>query len=469
MRPDHRAGAKAAPDKLFSRAISFVLALCLCAALCVGGALAADMEDGSGIITCETASDEMLGAYVCVTVSDRTPYVFVPTGAGSADASDYSTVAQMAASYGARWGITAAVNGGIFYNAGTPTQYCFSYKQPDGMVIAGGVVLKSTESIDHSECDILVIDEDGGIGWTEYWADADALTAGTGHYYDMYGRPVTGKRIVSAVTGFVPILVGGAPVYDENDELLHGYDNYVGHYAQSAVRQIIGVKEDGTIVLLSNLTGWTLEQAAKAALREDCVFAYNLDGGGSAETVLVEEDGSVRIVREQSRGERTMPTYIVFTDDDSVPVSAIPLFITASQNKELPAGAALSDIAAALTVNEYLLGADGSISTRVLHSAQASAGVSLSHAVVDASGEIRRTSVSPPGELYYVKSEADTALSLKNNANTRADGAYYDYSTGFVVSSQDDLTGPGEKRVEITYAPGVGFSPLTVAVPVLLT
>ena len=49
-----------------------------------------------------------------------------------------------------------------------------------------------------------IADEDGNVGWTDFYADADALARGNGYYYDIHGNKVTGKKIVSAVTGFVP-------------------------------------------------------------------------------------------------------------------------------------------------------------------------------------------------------------------------------------------------------------------------
>lgn len=438
-------------------------------------------EDGpaNGMVVYRSLNDPALGSYACVTVTGLTPYVFSPEGAGSADAGDYTNVLAMAELYGEELGIVAAINGGIFYNAGTDTQYCFYYKEADGVVIADGVVLKSTESIDHTECDILVIDEDGGVGWADYYADADALAAGTGRYYDMYGNIVTGKKILSAVTGFVPIVIAGVSVYDPADELLSGYDNYVGHYGQSAVRQVFGVRDDGTCVILTNTSGWTLADAADVAVAQGCVFAYNLDGGGSAETVLAyhTDDGyNVSDLHSQTRGTRSMPTFLVFTASDRAPVSAVPWGLEAQLDEiRFSAGTELGDIARRLTVWELFDNADGGQSRRILYSRQGvdNTDVPVEHVVIGgASGfeqtEEKKQSVSPNGWLYYVKTDSDTALSLRNNANTRANGAYYDYSTGYTLTTDDDLTTPGAKTIRLSYNPGGGYDTLSTELCIMM-
>ena len=427
---------------------------------------------------------ENLGAYECVVISGLVPSVFVPTGACGESEADYSTVTEMMQTYGEQYGIAAAINAGIFYNNGTELQYCFPYKQGDGVIISGGVVLKSTESIDHTECDILVFDEDGQVGWADYYADADALVSGEGVYYDMYGNEVAGKRIVSAVTGFVPILIGGRNIYDQSDAMLHGYDNYVIHYEDPNVRQVFGVRADGSYVILSNMGAWTLSGAAEAARAEQCVFAYNLDGGRSAETVLGHERNGVyevETIRKQAgREPRALPTYIIFTEPDRVPVSATPTRLEARVNEgaRFSAGVTFADIAQAITVTQYFTNINGKESSRTVYSRYGLEDEELLHCVI--SGTIyedlnysmedfarqslfprRKISTSPNGVLYYTKTAEDMKVSLINNDNTRLDGKYYDYSTGYTLWTGADLSKPGQATILAIYTPGYGQPMMT--------
>ena len=461
-------------------------ALCLAALLFASGAAAGESD---ARVTRDTVYDQVNGVYECVTVAGLKPCVFVPTGACGESPYDYTNVTRMMQTYGEAGGFAVGINAGIFYNNGTPTQYCFPYKQGDGVIISNGVVLKSTESIDHSECDILVIDEDGALGWADYFADADALVRGTGTYYDAFGRAVTGKRVVSAVTGFVPIVIGGNNVYDPNDGMLSGYHNYVNHYLIPATRQVIGVRADGVYVILSNLNGWTLNDAARAAVSQGCIFAYNLDGGGSAETVLGKyTDGgyTVSAVRPQvGAEERALPTYIVFSAEP--PVSAAPLSIEAALEggDACPAGLTIEEIALRLRVTEYFRNANGKTSARRLYSACGRSEQPLFHCVI--SGDVadyinyemdsfrhqilfprRKVSTSPQGTLYYTKSVGDMKVSLINNGNTRLDGCYYDYSAGFTLEIDGDLTVPGEVRATVSYDPGPGWDTLTAGLTITL-
>ena len=420
--------------------------------------------------------DAALGGYQYLIMENLHPYVFAPTGAGSAFSEDFTTPTELLARYGEDNRLVVAVNGGIFYDFGESEVYCFHRNEADGVVIAGGTVLKSTESIDHTQCDILVFDEDGNCGWADWYADADALAAGTGTYYDMHGAPLTGKRIISALTGFVPIVVDGKNIYDPEDEACHGYDNYVNHYARRAMRQVFGVREDGASVVLTNDRGWTLEQAAEAALALGCVFAYNLDGGASVEAAVGYDIGSGyrvdTLVRRAGESKR-LPTFLVFSTSETPPNSATPLSLLAlAGDAVFTPGVTLEEIAAALRVSEYFRNADGYVSERRLYSAQFRDPGTLTHTLLG--GESRDTAValrtdeSPAGTLYYTKTEADTARSLARNGNTRSGGAYYDYSTGFTLETEDDLTLPGTKTLTVSYVPGGGMKPLTTTLQITL-
>ena len=467
-------------NKRHMRLLRTAVVVLLAVALISLGAL------GEGVIW-NTLDDPEFGHYQLLTIADMTPYVFMPTGAGSADQDDFMSVPDMAKAYGGDLRINAAINAGIFYNNGTPEQYCFNYREADGVVIAGGVVLKSEEPLDHTGCDILVIDEYGQMGWTDYYADADALARGYGYYYDIYGRPVVGRRIISAVTGFVPVVIGGVNQYDPEDTDLSGYHNYVGHYSGKAPRQIIGVRKDGTYLIMTSNDGWTLDDAAKVALKHRCVFAYNLDGGGSAQTLRGRvETGAYEIdpvyLNEQS--PRCVPTYLIFTDSDA-PVSATPerLDVTLTSDAPLRAGCSLSDVCSRLHVEELIVNANGKTSARVLQSALTHGAEPIEHVVIGGRtkrGEtvtaadlsdrtrfpVRMTSQSPSGNLYYTKSESEQVDSIFYNGNTRPDGKYYDYSTGYTLSVEGDLSAPGEVTVTVMYAAVSGQPPLTASIAI---
>lgn len=462
-------------------ALSLLLAFSL---LCLvpGGASADDAEPRVDVKY--SGPGGAYGSYSVVTVSGMKPYVFMPTGAGSDTASDFLSVHGMIEKYGEQYHILAAINAGIFY-AGGGDQLGFHYREADGVVIAGGTVLKSTESIDHTECDIFVVDEDGNVGWADYFADADALAAGTGTYYDIYGKEVSGKKIYSAVTGFVPILVGGEVLYDPDAGMNRGYDNFVGHYFQLAQRQIFGVREDGSFALITNTTAWTLETAAEAAKAEGCVFAYNFDGGGSAGTVTgqFENNGkggpvySAQTVSRQPYNDTPQPTFIIFTDledfgSSDYPAAGIPAGITAGFNGSLKRGSGLAELAGRLTVYEQFNNANGGTSERRLYSSMCcDPDATLYHTTLGTDslsngwGETGH-SVSPDGVLYYRKTDIESLQCLRSNGNTRDGGRYYDYSTGFTLSSADDFGRPGMKTVTVSYFTGTETLETSVSVRV---
>ncbi len=435
------------------------------------------LEEEGYSVDYETISESSYGKYQVITVYGLTPSVYAPDGAGSGDLSGIMEVTEMVEKVGEEKNIMLAINSGIFYDTQSSDIYCYHGNDPDGVIIADGVVLKSAETVDHSECDILVIDEGGNVGWADYYADADALAAGESYYYDIYGEKLNGRKIRSAVTGFVPILVGGINLYDAGDAALHGYDNYVAHYTTKARRQIFGVKADGGYVILSSISDWSLSDAAKAALEQGCVFAYNLDGGTSTETVLAVKDENGFQVNQLSRmqGLNKIPAYIVFTSDNSVPVSAVPreLEVKDLAQEGYAAGTSLEDIAASLSVYEILDNDNGRTSKRRVYSKQIISDENIEHRVVGGYGSVeaatlKKTSFSPAGTLNYTKTATDQKTCLRNHGNTRQDGMYYDYSTGYTISCDDDLNTPGEKTLHFSYVPGTDMEALKADVKITI-
>ncbi|MCF0237376.1 MAG: phosphodiester glycosidase family protein [Sphaerochaetaceae bacterium] len=420
-----------------------------------------------------------------VEIKGYTPYVYIPT-VGSSDPNDIVTVSSMLDTYGKDEDVLLALNGGIFYNwsysKGT-TQYCFNIKEPDGLVIANGKVLKSTESIDHTECEALVIDAQGNMGWTDYWVDADALVLGQAYYYDIHGNKVDQKedpekyRIVSAVTGFVPILIDGVNQFNEKDELLHGYHNYVGHYTSSAQRVIIAANDESFGILQGK---WTLQEGAEEALKAGYIFAYNLDGGGSSSLYITKDtnndgfiDSSDQVTSYSALKEssRTVPTYIVFTSDNEAPQSSYPKALEVFFNSSEPLKASdsfdLYSLVKDLKVYETFTNANGSeaSSKREVFCSKTIKKTYITNEVTNSlkTNSIVKSSTVIEGINYYNKSNEKLAYGLLGkksneldvcmtfNSNTRLSGAYYDYSTGYSLSSNDDLSTKGEKIVIVSY------------------
>ena len=507
-------------------------------------------------LTYTITEDADYGAYTIVESKGYVPFVYIPASNGAETAEmvdDMATLAADLASYGARNSILAASNAGIFYNwnerNGYGYEYCFAQWEPDGIVIANGVVVKSTESIDHTECDPLVITAGGQVGWADYWVDADALVAGKAYYYDINGNKVMQSEsdpstyIESAVTGFVPILVGGNVLYDETDsdptdDKVFGLDNYVGHYAGAAARTVFAANEDGYAIICAN---GSVKQMAELAKKLGYTFAYNLDGGRSVALYVGEdtnEDGRIdpdsdnytASYKELKASSRKDPTYIVFTATNQAPVSATPKALLVDYDgTEFKAGPDLDvyDFAADLAVVEVLTNAAGNNDYRpvfshaalkseeeIQHSidkfstqssgapagqapagqapagqapagqqgqagqapagqqGQAPAGQGQAPAggqmpggssTVNNDGSVK-TSTSPAGTLYYTKSaEADydydgnpdkdeIASCARANSNNRSDNSYYDYSTGYTLSTDDDLSTAGKKTITVSYA-----------------
>ena len=476
------------------------------------------------------------GTYTIVESKGYTPFVYIPASNGSLTAdgtNDMATLATDLENYGAENSILAASNAGIFYNwnerSGYGYEYCYAQWEPDGVVIANGVVIKSTESIDHTECEPMIITAGGQVGWTDYWVDADALIAGQAYYYDINGNKVMQSEsdpstyVVSAVTGFVPILVGGNLLYDETDEDLtdnkvFGLDNYVGHYADAAARTVFAANEEGYAIICAN---GSLKQMAELAKELGYTFAYNMDGGRSVALYVGEDtngdgvidpetDSYTNSYTELKSSSRKDPTYIVFTATNEAPVSATPIeLIAIHDGTTYTAGSDLDvyTFAEDLYVMEILLNAAGNEDYRTVYSlaalkntdeiehsidkfssqssgapqgqpgqsapqgepsqqgqpGQGAGGFGGQSSSVNNDGSVK-TSTSPAGTLYYTKADGvdydgdgnadkdEIASCTKANSNNRSDNNYYDYSTGYTLSTTDDLTTAGEKTIIVSYA-----------------
>ena len=181
-----------------------------------------------------------------------------------------------------------AINGGIFTSS----------TSPDGIVIENGVVLKNEQTTSHPNCKPLTIDANGTLGYAEADADANELVA---------------NGIVSAVAGFMPIIL-------DYEVVPSSEWNSVSHYTQNAQRQIIGQWGCGDYAIITcegrsshNSDGWTMAEAQEICIKHGLKFAYNLDGGGSTETMLGYKH--INTIYDNIDG-RKVPTFIVFNGKD---------------------------------------------------------------------------------------------------------------------------------------------------------
>jgi exopolysaccharide biosynthesis protein len=225
------------------------------------------------------------------------PYVYAPNnGHGEAASSAIAKLKNTKA--------LVVINAGAFEKDGRAT----------GTTITGGSVLTTGES-----CTSLVIGQNGkNPGWAEKDASASGLVGGTTSYYDMNGNQTIGK-IYSAVSCFSPIIVGGK-IADGTSSSFN-FKKYSGHYRNTRARQILCVKGSPSNPLYSIISnknegttgGWNWGHMTTIAKDYGCVYAYNLDGGGSTATWT---RNSTTADFTHYGGSRSVPTYIVFTADN---------------------------------------------------------------------------------------------------------------------------------------------------------
>lgn len=223
------------------------------------------------------------------------PFVYAPNGADACEKSTYEI------SHEDGW--LLAINSGIF---NTKTH------KADGMLIQNSIVLNNAPTETHPQCRPLTIDSNGDLSEVAYDADANELV---------------NSGVVSAVCGFMAIVKDYKAVSSSNW-------NSVAHYTQNAQRQIIGQFGNGDYAIITcegrntdNSDGWTIEEAQNICIKHGLKFAYNLDGGGSTETMLGQKH--FNHIYENSTG-RKVPTFIVFNGKNT--------FKKISQSNETPEG-----------------------------------------------------------------------------------------------------------------------------------
>lgn len=169
----------------------------------------------------------------------------------------------------------------------------------DGVLIQNGVVLNNTPAVHHAGSMPLTINSNGDLSYASADADANELVE---------------SGVVSALCGFCPIIVDYEPVDPPTV-------SNVSHFTQNAQRQIIGQFGNGDYAIITcegrnhdNSDGWTIAEAQTVCQKTGLKFAYNLDGGGSTETVLGKKQ--LNTIYENETGRKIL-SFIVFNGKDT--------------------------------------------------------------------------------------------------------------------------------------------------------
>lgn len=171
-----------------------------------------------------------------------------------------------------------------------------------GLMIENGIVIDDTTPAECSGVLPLSINQSGDLWYLE------SDTIGKGETYIAQG-------VVSAMCGFFPIIVD---YEDFAYPTVPGTDTEEWNHAQ---RQIVGQFGNGDYMLLTsegrsfdNSVGLTMADAQRICKELGVKFAYNLDGGGSTQTVI-----GKRIVNSiyQGTSGRVRGTFIVFNGSNA--------------------------------------------------------------------------------------------------------------------------------------------------------
>lgn len=264
------------------------------------------------------------------------PFVIAPNGDGACTEST--------ATMNNRYGFKLAINSGIFD---------MSTGKPDGIVIQNGAIIQDKPSATHSECRPLTIDKNGDLSYEE--ADVSAAQ-------------MILDGVESSVCAFMPIIV-------DYEKFPRSKWNSVNHYNAAAQRQIIGQYGNGDYCIITSegrgfdsSVGWTIAQAQDICVHLGLKFAYNLDGGGSTETMIMHRQSNM--IYEGTTG-RSVPCFIVFTGDTDNPMTAGSVtYSLTSLSVELTATSAKSGTSTTSLIKSLsatYTGSDGSTHTGGFH------------------------------------------------------------------------------------------------------
>lgn len=207
--------------------------------------------------------------------TEQYPFVYAPSGIGG--------WTESALDVANRCGWLLTINSGLGMS-----------NKVDGQLVENGVVLQNEPAIYHAGSRALIIDSNGDL--SEASADADA-------------NDLVANGAVSVLCGFMAIIKDYVPVPSSQ------WPN-IAHFVQNAQRQIIGQFNNGDYCIVTcegrnydHSDGWTIAEAQTICQKIGLKFAYNLDGGGSTETVI--GDKQINTIYENATG-RKVPTFLVF-------------------------------------------------------------------------------------------------------------------------------------------------------------
>lgn len=242
-----------------------------------------DIFDGNRILVCDTYDGTQY--YLIRIMKKKTdgtfqyPFVIAPHGTGAANKSalDYATEND----------VKLIINAGLFAMG--------SGDNPLGSIIQNGVVVQDSRAETRN---LLTIDSSGNLDYVIGDTDPATLVA---------------NGIKSAVLAFAPLIVNYQKTaqadYPKPEEWSTGHQ-----------RQVIGQFGNGDYGILTtegrnndNSAGLDLGKIQDILVSYNFKFAFNLDGGGSVETVLGKKQ--LNTIYENTTG-RKVPTFIVFNGTD---------------------------------------------------------------------------------------------------------------------------------------------------------
>lgn len=213
------------------------------------------------------------------------PFLYAPNGTGAGTQSTLQMNMQRKFPF--------AVNAGIFD---------VSTVKPIGTLIQNGVKIQQGESIGRNDRMVLTVDRNGDLGYAQQDDNADTMIA---------------NGIISAVLSFIPLVIN----YRSAEETIEStyFDN-----VSDAQRQVIGQFGNGDYCIITAeargfeaSTGFTVRQVIQMCIELGLKYAFQLDGGGSAETVA--DQKQINPIYEGTYG-RVVPNYLVFTGTDQFAV-----------------------------------------------------------------------------------------------------------------------------------------------------
>ena len=138
------------------------------------------------------------------------------------------------------------------------------------------------------------------------------------------GAALVQQGTVSAFYSLFPLIVN----YENYDYPTDIPDTFGNHNWEIAQKQIVGQFENGDYFVLTseargfvNSVGFTIPQVQALCKSLGLKFAFNLDGGGSTQTILGKKRINHCIYDNNGTSERLLPGFIVFngTDTFSIP------------------------------------------------------------------------------------------------------------------------------------------------------